>query len=282
MTATTTTASTIPSTIPPTARAAKGSLLSDTIVMAQRNLVRIVRTPQLLVFNSIQPVMFVLLFRFVFGGAIAAKGFEGRYVDYLMPGILVQTSLFGGAGTAVGLAEDMSKGIVDRFRSLPMARSAVLGGRALADLVRSAFVLALMVAVGSLVGFRFHNGFLPGLAAMGLVLAFGFAFSWFFALIGLVVKEPETAQVAGFLPIFPLTFAASTFVPIQSMPGWLQVFARNQPVSHMVNAVRSLTQGVFPPTTVAPAKPVALALIWIVVITAVMATLAIKRYRAGS
>jgi ABC transporter DrrB family efflux protein len=256
-------------------------LISDTMVITKRNLIRVVRTPQLLFFNSVQPVMFVLLFRYVFGGAIPVPGFEGRYVDYLIPGILVQTSLFGGAGTAVGLAEDLSKGIVDRFRSLPMSRSAVLAGRALSDVVRNFFVLVLMLVVGTLVGFRFHNGFFPALLAVVLLLGFGFAFSWFFALIALLVKDPETAQVAGFLPVFPLTFAASTFVPIASMPGWLQAFARVQPVTQMVNATRSLTQGVIPPSTVPALKPVLYSLAYIVGITVVFAGLSIRRYRKG-
>ena len=169
-----------------------GSIVADTLVIARRNLTRVVRTPQLVFFQTAQPVMFVLLFRYVFGGAIAPAGFEGRYVDFLIPGILVQTSLFSGAGTAFGLAEDISKGIIDRFRSLPMARSAVLAGRVLADMVRTLFTTLLMVGVGMLVGFRFHNGFVNGVFAIALVMLFSFAFSWFFALTGLVVKNIES------------------------------------------------------------------------------------------
>ena len=215
--------------------------LGDIAAVTRRNLLRILRTPQLLVFSSIQPVMFVLLFRYVFGGAIPIPGF--RYVDYLMPGIFVQTTLFGSAAAAVGLAQDLKGGIIDRFRSLPMARSAVLAGRTLADLGRNLFVTALMVTVGTLVGFRFHGGLVPGVAAIVLVLVFGYAFSWIFAATGLFVKDPETAQIAGFIPMFPLVFASSAFVPVQSMPGWLQAFAHVQPVSVTVNAVRALTQG---------------------------------------
>src|SRR5205823_5677429 len=174
-------------------------------------------------------------------GAIQTPG--STYVDFLMAGIFVQTTLFGGAQTAVGLAEDLRGGIVDRFRSLPMARSAVLAGRTFADLARNVFVLLLMVIVATGVGFRFHNGAVPSFVAMIVVLAFGYAFSWVFAYIGMVVKEPETAQVAGFIPLFPLVFASSAFVPVASMPGWLQGFARVQPVSVTVNAVRALTQG---------------------------------------
>ncbi len=187
--------------------------LGDIAAVTRRNLLRILRTPQLLVFSSIQPVMFVLLFRYVFGGAIPIPGF--RYVDYLMPGIFVQTTLFGSAAAAVGLAQDLKGGIIDRFRSLPMARSAVLAGRTLADLGRNLFVTALMVTVGTLVGFRFHGGLVPGVAAIVLVLVFGYAFSWIFAATGLFVKDPETAQIAGFIPMFPLVFASSAFVPVQ-------------------------------------------------------------------
>ena len=218
-----------------------GDLVGDTLAIAKRNLLRIQRTPQLLVFLSIQPVMFVLLFRYVFGGAIATPGYS--YVDYLMAGIFVQTSLFGGASTAVGLAEDLKAGIIDRFRSLPMARSAVLIGRTLADFVRSLFVVTLMILVGVLVGFRFTNGFWPAVGAIALVLAFGYAFSWVFAAIGLAVRDPETAQIAGFIPLFPFIFASAAFVPVSSMPGWLQGFASNQPVSVVIQAVRGLTHG---------------------------------------
>ena len=220
-----------------------GSFVSDTMVIARRALIRVVRTPQLVIFSSIQPIMFILLFRFVFGGSIQPPGYRGRYADYLVPGILVQLTLFGGQGTAFGLAEDMSKGIVDRFRSLPMSRSAVLAGRTLADLIRSFFVILLLLGVGTLVGFRFHNGFFPAVAAIVVAGLFGFAFSWFFAFVGLKAKDTETVQVAGFLPIFPLVFAASTFTPIDTMPGWLQAFAKANPVTNAVNAIRALSQG---------------------------------------
>jgi ABC-2 type transport system permease protein/oleandomycin transport system permease protein len=215
--------------------------LADVGGITGRNLRRILRTPRLLIFSSIQPVMFVLLFRYVFAGAIRVP--QGSYVDYLMPGIFVQTSLFGGASTAVGLASDLQGGIIDRFRSLPMARSAVLAGRTLADLVRNVFVVLLMVAVGLLVGFRFHGSIGTDIGGIGLVLLFGYAFSWLFVFVGLSVKDPETAQIAGFLPLFPLVFASSAFVPVGSMPGWLQAFANVQPVSVSVNSVRALLSG---------------------------------------
>lgn len=215
--------------------------VNDTKGITVRNLRRIVRTPRLMIFSSIQPVMFVLLFRYVFAGAIKVPG--GHYVDYLMPGIFVQTSLFGGASSAVGLATDLQGGMIDRFRSLPMARSAVLAGRTFADLVRNIFVVLLMVGVGMLVGFRFQGTIATDLAGLALVVLFGYAFSWVFVSVGLYVKDPETAQVAGFLPLFPLVFASSAFVPVASMPGWLRAFADVQPVSVSVNAVRALVSG---------------------------------------
>ena len=251
----------------------KSAAFSDAIVVARRNLTRIARTPQLLVFATIQPVMFVLLFRYVFGGSIRVPGMN--YVDYLIPGIIVQTVVFGATSTAVGLSQDMSKGIIDRFRSLPMARSAVLAGRTIADLVRNVFVVILMIAVGTAVGFRFHNGFLPAVAAILVALLLGYCLSWVFALIGLSVPDPESAQLAGFLPIFPLVFASSVFTSIKSMPGWLQGFANVQPITRAANSVRALTQG----------GPVATDLIWTLLwslaILAVFAPLAVRRYRKG-
>jgi ABC-2 type transport system permease protein len=245
----------------------------DAVVIARRNLTRIARSPQLVVFATIQPIMFVLLFRYVFGGAIHVPGIS--YVDYLIPGIIVQTVVFGATSTAVGLSEDMSKGIIDRFRSLPMSRSAVLAGRTIADLIRNVFVVLLMIVVGTAVGFRFHNGFLPAVAAVFVALLLGYSLSWVFALIGLVVADPESAQLAGFLPIFPLVFASSVFTSIQSMPGWLQAFAKVQPITRAANSVRALTQG----------GPVATDLIWTllwsIAILAVFAPLAVRRYRQG-
>ena len=214
---------------------------SDTIGIAQRNLKRMARTPQLLFFSAVQPIMFVLLFRYVFGGSIRTPGTS--YVNYLMPGIFVQVVLFGGAQTAVGLSTDLKEGVIDRFRTLPMARSAVLAGRTLADLVRNVFVVVLMVGVGVLVGFRFHGSPAADVGALLLVLAFGYAFSWVFAAVGLAVRDPETAQVAGFIPLFPLVFASSAFVPVANMPGWLQAFANHQPVSVTVSSTRALLSG---------------------------------------
>jgi ABC-2 type transport system permease protein/oleandomycin transport system permease protein len=251
----------------------RSAIFVDAMVIARRNLVRIARTPQLLVFATIQPVMFVLLFRYVFGGSINVPGIS--YVDYLIPGIIVQTVVFGATSTAVGLSQDMSNGIIDRFRSLPMSRSAVLAGRTIADLVRNVFVVILMIVVGTAVGFRFHNGFLPAMAAIFVALLLGYCLSWVFALIGLSVSDPESAQLAGFLPIFPLVFASSVFTSVKSMPGWLQAFAKVQPITRATNAVRALTQG----------GPVATDLTWTIVwsvaILVVFAPLAVRRYRKG-
>jgi len=254
-------------------RLPRSAIFVDAMVIARRNLIGIARTPQLLVFATIQPILFVLLFRYVFGGAIDVPGVS--YVDYLIPGIIVQTVVFGATSTAVGLSEDMSKGIIDRFRSLPMSRSAVLGGRTIADLARNGFVVLLMIAVGTAVGFRFHNGFLPAVAAVFVALLLGYCLSWVFAFIGLTVADPESAQLAGFLPIFPLVFASSVFTSIQSMPGWLQAFAKVQPITRAADTVRALTQG----------GPVAANLIWTllwsITILAVFAPLAVRRYRHG-
>ena len=254
-------------------RLPRSAIFVDAAVIARRNLIGIARTPQLLVFATIQPILFVLLFRYVFGGAIDVPGVS--YVDYLIPGIIVQTVVFGATSTAVGLSEDMSKGIIDRFRSLPMSRSAVLGGRTIADLVRNVFVVLLMIAVGTAVGFRFHNGFRPAVAAVFVALLLGYCLSWVFAFIGLTVADPESAQLAGFLPIFPLVFASSVFTSIQSMPGWLQAFAKVQPITRAADTVRALTQG----------GPVAANLIWTllwsITILAVFAPLAVRRYRHG-
>jgi ABC transporter DrrB family efflux protein len=256
-----------------------GSAWRDTLVLTRRNLLRVVRSPQQLFFQAVQPIIFVLLFRYVFGGSIAPAGFEGRYVDYLLPGVLVQATLFAGAGTSFSLAEDLSRGIVDRFRSLPISRAAVLSARVLTDLVRTVFTTALTLGVGYLVGFRVHNGLVPFLGALGLVLAFAFAFLWVYALIGLLVQEVETVEIVALMPIFPLTFASSAFVPTDSMPGWLQAFARNQPVTHLTDAVRSLTQGVRPPTTVDATRPVLWSLAWIAAIVVVFVPLCVARYR---
>src|SRR5438094_4967544 len=219
----------------------------DSFAVAARNLIAYRRVPQLLVFSTIQPVIFVLMFRYVFGGAIKLPG-NTPYVDYLMPGIFVQTVVFGSMAAAIGLASDLKSGLLERFRSLPMARSAVLAGRTVADLVRNVLVVALMTAVGFAVGFHIHNGILGFLAGALLVLAFGYTMAWVFATVGLAVGDPETAQAAAFPVLAPLVFASSACVPVTSMPGWLQACANHQPVSITVSAVRDLVLGT-PATT---------------------------------
>lgn len=214
---------------------------ADAWVLAKRNLLHIPRMPELLVFSTIQPVMFVLLFRYVFGGAIHTGGTS--YVNFLMAGVFVQTVAFGSVTTGIGLAEDLHRGIVDRFRSLPMSRSAVLTGRTVADLVRNMFTVLVMLIVGLLVGFRPHGGVLGWIGAIGILLLISFSFSWIAATVGLAVRSVEAAQSAGFIWLFPLTFASSAFVPTSTMPDWLRVFADHQPITLAVNAERALLLG---------------------------------------
>jgi ABC-2 type transport system permease protein/oleandomycin transport system permease protein len=246
--------------------------LRDTLAITWRNLIGYRRVPQLLVFSTVQPVIFVLLFRYVFGGAIDVPG-PIPYVDFLMPGVFVQTVVFGALATAIGLAADMKTGLLERFRSLPMARSAVLAGRTFADLTRNVFVVLLMVAVGFLVGFRIHTGAMALIAGILLLLFFGYAMSWIFATVGLALGDPETAQAAAFPVLAPLVFASTVFVPLERMPGWLQVWAEHQPVSVTASAVRALVLG--GPT----ASLVWQSLAWCVGILAVFAPLAVRRYR---
>jgi len=222
-------------------RMTPGVAARDTIGVAKRNLLRIIRTPRLLVVGAIQPAMLLILFRYVLGGAIRVPG--GSYVDYVVPAIFLEAVLIGGMTTAIGLADDLKSGIIDRFRSLPMARSAVLAGRTLADLSRSLLSLAIMVVLGLLVGFHFHAGVGSIIAGMALIMVFGYAFSWLYAAIGLATKDPETAQVAGILPFFILMFASNAIVPVATMPSWLQGFAKSQPLSVTVSAVRALLEG---------------------------------------
>jgi ABC transporter DrrB family efflux protein len=215
--------------------------LADGWVLAKRNLVQIPRIPELLVFATIQPVMFVLLFRYVFGGAIDVGG--ESYVNYLMAGIFVQTVAFGSVSTGIGLSEDLQKGLVDRFRSLPMARSAVLTGRTIADLVRNLFVVLVMLLVGIIVGFRPDAGVAGWAAAIGLLLLLSFSFSWIGATIALLMRSTEAVQSAGFIWLFPLTFASSAFVMTNNMPGVLKAFANHQPITQVVDAVRAFLLG---------------------------------------
>lgn len=209
--------------------------------MTKRNLLRIVRTPQLLFMSIVQPTIILLLFRYVLGGAIVIPG--GDFVDYVVPGIFLEVVLLGGMTTALALAQDLQSGMVDRFRSLPMARSAFLTGRTIADLCRGAGALAVIVAIALGVGFRFHNSVGACLAGIALVLVFAYVFTWVYAGVGLAVKDPQTAQLAAILPMFVLFFASSALVPVATMPGWLQPFARNQPASVVIDTVRSLLEG---------------------------------------
>jgi ABC transporter DrrB family efflux protein len=246
--------------------------VADTAVVAKRNLLRIPRQPDLWVSFTIQPLMFVLLFVYVFGGAIRTPGYDD-YVDFLMPGIIVQTMSFGGFVTAIGLSDDLRKGLIDRFRSLPMARSAVLAGRTLADVATNMVSLAVMVGVGLLVGFNFTSSPLEVVAGFGLLLLFGYAFSWAFAFVALYSSSAEGAQALGFMVIFPLTFASSAFVPPESMPSWLEAFAEANPISTVVDATRALFVD-------APAgSDVWVAVLWCLGLIAVFATLSVHRYR---
>jgi ABC-2 type transport system permease protein/oleandomycin transport system permease protein len=243
----------------------------DTKAVVMRNLIAYVRIPQLLVFSTIQPIIFVLMFRYVFGGSIDTGPIP--YVDYLMPGIFLQVVVFGSLATAIGLATDIKSGLMERFHALPMWTPAVLAGRTIADLVRNVFVVVLMGVVGFLVGWRIHTDLLPALAAVLLVLLFGYAMAWIFATVGLAVKDPETAQAAAFPVLAPLVFASAAFVPVANMPGWLQPWARNQPVSVTAEAVRALTIG--GPTSSLVIKSI----VWSVVIIAIFAPIAVHLYR---
>jgi ABC transporter DrrB family efflux protein len=249
-------------------------LVTDTMIVAERNLIRLPRAPDLLLAFTVQPVMFVLLFVYVFGGAISTPGYT--YVDFLIPGIIVQNIAFGGFVTALGLNEDLTKGLIDRFRSLPMARPAVLAGRTLADVVTNSLSVAILVVTGLIIGFSFHAS--AGEIALGFVLLvlFGYAFSWVFALLGLLVSSPESANSLGFIAVFPLTFISSAFVPVDSMPAGLRWFAEINPFTIVVDAMRALWVG-------APAgNSVWGAFVWSFVIIVIFAPLAVWRYRQAA
>jgi ABC-2 type transport system permease protein/oleandomycin transport system permease protein len=249
-------------------------LVTDTLIVAERNLVRVKRNPEILTAFTIQPVMFLLLFVYVFGGAISTPGYE--YKDFLLPGIIVQNIAFGGFVTALGLNEDLHRGLIDRFRSLPMARPAVLAGRTLSDIGTNALSIVVLLTTGLIIGFSFHASALEILAGVGVLLLFGYAFSWVFALLGLLVSSPEAANSLGFLAVFPLTFVSSAFVPVESMPSGLRWFAEVNPFTVVVNAMRSLWIG-------APAgNNVWGAVVWALVILAVFAPLAVWRYRRAA
>ena len=252
------------------------SAISDGAVVTLRNLRHFVRQPELLIFSTIQPIMFVLLFVYVFGGAVSRSLPPGvSYVDFLLPGIFVQSVTFRSSQTAVGLSEDLQRGVIDRFRSIPMARSAVLAGRTAADLVRNVLIVVLMIGVGYAVGFRFTGGPAGALASIVVVAAFGFALSWIFAFVALTVRGAEAAQSAGFVVVFPLVFASSVFVPVATFPGWLQAIAKVSPVTLTTNTARSLAL-TGTPTSLAPTAA------WIAGLLAVSVPLCVWRYRRMS
>lgn len=250
--------------------ATPGNLVSDSLTMARRNLLRILRTPQIILFTVAGPIVFVVLFNVVFGGSIGTN--ELDYIDFLIPGVLIQTAVFDGTNTAVAIAQDLQRGSVDRFRSLPMQRSAVLFGRIAADIVRATFTAIVVTLIGLALGFRPSEGPLMLVAVIGLVVAFGSVFNWAYAYLGLLVKTPEAVESAGYLPIFPLVFAASTFAPVENMPDWMQPFAAHQPVTVTVDAARAMLHGGDVISALAQSA------VWIVVLTVLFASASIRRF----
>lgn len=250
--------------------------VSDTLVLAKRNLIRIVRAPDLLTAFTIQPVMFVLLFVYVFGGAIQVPAIFDGYADFLIPGILVQNIAFGGFATALGLSADLQLGLIDRFRSLPMARSAVLAGRTIADIATNLLSMSIVTGVGLLVGFAFNAPIQNVLLGVLLMLMLGYAFSWVFAYIGMISSTPESANAVGFMTVFPLTFISSAFVPVESMPAVLEAFANANPFTTAVDAMRHLWQG-------APANTdIWMAFVWTIAITVVFFFVSTATYRRAT
>jgi ABC transporter DrrB family efflux protein len=248
--------------------------VSDTLTMTRRNLLVWMRVPAYLVFTVIQPVMFVLLFRYVFGGAIPVRG--TTYVDFLLPGIIAQTAAFATFGTAIALAQELKKGVIDRLRSMPMARSAVLAGRLTADTARMFVTIMIVVGVGYAVGFRFQNGIVPGILMIVLATVFGLAICCISAYTGLAIGDEESVQAFGLIWLFPLTFLSSAFVPIYTMPGWLQAFANNQPVTYVIDTMRALALG--GPIEANLWKSIA----WLVGIFVVFVPLAVRAYKRAS
>lgn len=253
----------------------------DIVAVAKRNVIKIKRVPEVLVFVLLSPIMFVLLFAYVFGGSIDVQG--STYREFLIAGIFAQTVLFGSTFTGAGIAEDMQKGIINRFRSLPMSRSAVLAGRTASDVVYNVLSIIIMAITGLLVGWTIRSSALEALAGFLLLLLFAYAVSWVMAYIALLVPSPEVINNASFMVIFPLTFVANTFVPVENLPGPLQTFAEWNPVSAVTEATRELF-GNIPPGTPEPdawslQNPVLYSLIWIVVIIAVFVPLSVGRYK---
>jgi ABC transporter DrrB family efflux protein len=245
--------------------------ISDAILMAERNIRRLPRNPDLLVGVTFQPVMFVILFTYVFGGAINTPGF--KYIDFFLPGIVIQMIAFTGYATALGISDDLRKGLIDRFRSLPMARSAVIAGRTFSDVAMNVIALATMIVCGFIVGFGFDAPALEIVAGFGLVLLFGYAMSWVYAFFGLIASSPESASAIITIVIFPLTFVSSVYVPTDSMPPVLEAIANVNPITSVVDALRALWLG-------APAHTdIAVSLAWCAGIIAVFSVLATARYR---
>jgi ABC transporter DrrB family efflux protein len=249
--------------------------VTDTLTITRRNLLVWMRVPAYIVFTVIQPVMFVLMFRYVFGGAIPVK-VKGGYVNFLMPGIIGQTAAFATFGTAIALAQELKKGVIDRLRSMPMARSAVLAGRLVADTARMLVTILIVIAVGYAVDFRFQNGVVPAILMVVLAVVFGVAICLIAAFTGLAIGDEESVQAFGLIWLFPITFLSSAFVPISTMPGWLQAFANNQPVTYVINTMRALALG-------GPIEANMLkSIVWLVGIFVVFAPLAVRAYkRAG-
>jgi len=269
----------------PTRRAGGGAsqALRDGLIVAWRNLKRIPRIPELAIFAILQSIMFVLLFAYVFGGAIPLPG-GGSYIEYLMPGIFAQTIVFAAATTAISMTSDLSKGIIDRFRSLPMARSAVVSGRALADVVYNAGILVVLMLSGLAVGWRVHSSIPDFLAGVGLLLVFAFAMVWIGVWLGLSVPTVEVTQQLSFTVLFPLTFLSNVFVPTSTLPSWLKPIAEWNPVSALTAATRQLwgNPNPFAATGLPAEHPIALTLIWAVVVVAIFAPLAAWRYHRMS
>lgn len=274
-------------TAPAPARPALGARLSivvsDSVTIAKRNVIKIKRVPDVLIFSTLSPIMFVLLFAYVFGAAIDVPGLSGGYREFLIAGIFAQTVVFGATFTGAGLAEDMQKGIIDRFRSLPMASSAVLVGRTISDVVINVVSLTVMSLTGLLVGWRIRGSFLDAVLAYVLLLLFAYAVSWIMAVVGLLVRAPEVFNNASFMVIFPLTFIANTFVPSEKLPTVLRVIAEWNPVSALTQATRDLFGNTSP---IAPARdawslqhPVITSLAWVVVIMVVFVPLALRQYK---
>lgn len=252
--------------------------ITSSLQVGRRALLKYVRTPQLVIVGTIQGAIFLLIFRYVFGGAIGVSGLS--YVDFLIPGFITTGVLFTGMGTAAGVAEDLEQGFLDRLRSLPIPRSAVLTGRALADTGILTWSLAVTTMIGFAVGFRLHGSITAALAAFGLIVVYGIAFEWLFIMLGMVAGNAQAAQGMSLL-VFPLTFVSSAYVPVETMPGWIQAFADHQPITFMVNAVRALTQGSAAEQMLGhPAEYyVVRSLVWSAVLIVVFAPLAVARYR---